>query len=253
MLLPQPLCCRVAIVRLRCETKERLMDNICCCHGRLWLPSIEWPQCKYHAPAYDIVPCSSLLLSRHTIWIERGACWHQMMLSQPFCRRCCHCATRHFNIVCLHSIPHCLSSLSCDAGITRDMKWERSWTPDGREWSGTDHLCLGASPGKPLKRRSSLQPRCVAVWFLKGLTSLFVRWLCALPQVNMIVNDAILCLWSNLWKIVKLTGLSMILASYYGINLLKFARTMSAWAPYIWGDCTHCYILLVWKQDWDSR
>ena len=78
-------------------------------------------------------------------------------------------------------------------------------------------------------------------------------WLCALPQVNMIVNDAILCLWSNLWKIVKLTGLSMILASYYGINLLKFARTMTAWAPYIWGDCTHCYILLVWKQDWDSR
>ena len=78
-------------------------------------------------------------------------------------------------------------------------------------------------------------------------------WLCALPQVNMIVNDAILCLWSNLWKIVKLTGLSMILASYYGINLLRFARTMSAWVPYIWGDCTHCYVLLVWKQDWDSR
>ncbi len=51
------------------------------------------------------------------------------------------------------------------------------------------------------------------------------RWLCALPQVNMIVNDAILCLWSNLWKIVKLTGLSMILASYYSINLLRFART----------------------------
>jgi hypothetical protein len=63
------------------------------------------------------------------------------------------------------------------------------------------------------------------------------------PQVNMKMNDAILCLWSTLWKIVKLTGLSMILASYYGINLLKFARTMTAWAPYIWGDCTHCYVL----------
>jgi len=59
---------------------------------------------SYHAPTYDIVPCSSLLLSRHTIWIEQGACWHQMLLLQPFCRRCCHCATRHFNIVCLHSI-----------------------------------------------------------------------------------------------------------------------------------------------------
>ena len=25
---------------------------------------------------------------------------------------------------------------------------------------------------------------------------------------------------------------------------------MSAWVPYIWGDRTHCYVLLVWKQDW---
>ncbi len=66
--------------------------------------------------------------------------------------------------------------------------------------------------------------------------------LCASPQVNMKVNDVILWLWSNLWKIVKLTGLSMILASYYGINLPKFEVTMTAWVPYIWGDCTHCYI-----------
>ena len=67
-------------------------------------------------------------------------------------------------------------------------------------------------------------------------------WLCALPQINMKVNDTIRCLWSNLWKIVKLTGLLMILASYYGINLLKFARTMTAWVPYIWWDCTHCSV-----------
>jgi len=169
-------------------------------HGQYMLLSrpivvaIEWPQCKYHAPAYDIVPCCSLLLSRHTIWNERGACWHQMLSSQPFCCRCCHCTTRHVNIVCLHSIPCCLSSLSCDAGITRDMKWERSWISDGREWSGTDHLCLGASPGKPLKRRSSLQPRCVAVWFLKGLTSLFVP-----PALELLIK---ICHGRFVWRII---------------------------------------------------
>jgi len=110
------------------------------------------------------------------------------------CCRCCHCATRHFNIVCLHSIPHCLSSLSCDAGVTQDMKWERSWMPDGREWSGTDHLCLAASPGKPLKRRSSLQPRCFAVWFLKGLTSLFVP-----PALKLLIKKSMAFVMAGLF------------------------------------------------------
>jgi hypothetical protein len=31
----------VAIVRRRYETKEELMDNICCCHGLLWSPSCD--------------------------------------------------------------------------------------------------------------------------------------------------------------------------------------------------------------------
>ena len=96
--------------------------------------------------------------------------------------------------MCLHSIPHCLSSLSCDASVTRDMKWERSWMPDGREWSGTDHLCLGASPGKPLKRRSSLQPRCVAVWFLKGLTSLFVP-----PALELLIKKSMAFVMAGLF------------------------------------------------------
>ncbi len=76
-------------------------------------------------------------------------------------------------------------------------------------------------------------------------------WLCALPQVNMKVNDAILWLWSNLWKIVKLTGLLMILTSYHGINLPKFASN---------NDCLSAVHLrrlyallhlpsLVWKQE----
>ena len=83
---------------------------------------------------------------------------------------------------------------------------------------------------------------CQILWCNQMLVIAIVDFVLS-PQVNMKMNDAILCLWSTLWKIVKLTGLSMILASYYGINLLKFARTMTAWAPYIWGDCTHCYVL----------
>ena len=70
--------------------------------------AIEWPQCKYHAPVYDIGPCSLLLLSRHTIWNERGACWHQMLLLQPFCCRCYHCATRHLtSCACIRYLVVC--------------------------------------------------------------------------------------------------------------------------------------------------
>ncbi len=79
-------------------------------------------------------------------------------------------------------------------------------------------------------------------------------WLCALPQVNMKVNDAILWLWSNLWKIVKLTRLSMILATYYGINLPKFASNNDRLSAV---HLRKLYALLhlpslVWKQECNS-
>ena len=72
--------------------------------------AIEWPQCQYHAPAYDIVPCCLLLLLRHTIWNKREACWHQMLLLQPFCCVVAiaqhgiltSCACTRYLVVCHH-------------------------------------------------------------------------------------------------------------------------------------------------------
>ncbi len=185
--------------------------------------------CNRRMPTLKMMLCGALAPAQPLKWTNVKMMWSCAMSQSPqLAKRCrnncnnlCSCATR-----CDDDIVHLRLQLS-------DIMMQSN-ACDCNPW-------LNALPQVNMKCAMICALTQIDVMMQSNACD-FNCWLCASPQVNMKVNDAILCLWSNLWKIVKLTGLLMILASYYGINLLKFARTMTAWALYIWGDCAHCYL-----------